>query len=165
MAWQYPTPPMNPGVGMSEEAGRVTRPRRLPLASHTPSPLAFSHPGVPKALVPRSAVSALGVQMVCRLAEHRPTRLACAPSSLSQPFLTPLTGLWIPAPPWPHPDQARSPAIPRTTPGCILHVVCSKLPGPGKSRTFHLDGQHNGTCPAVPAAASGSCSPQGDPGW
>lgn len=79
--------PHEPRGGDSEEAGRVTRPRHLPLATRTPSPLAFSHTGVPKALVPRSAVSALAVQMVCRLAEHRPTRLACAPSSLSlSPF-------------------------------------------------------------------------------
>lgn len=44
------------------------------------------------------------VQMVCTLAEHRPSQPGlCTLFSHSQPSLTPLIGLWIPAPPWPHP--------------------------------------------------------------
>ena len=56
----------------------------LPLATHTPSPLAFFHTGVPKALVPRSAVSALVFRWSAHSLSTDPPSQACAPSSLTR---------------------------------------------------------------------------------
>lgn len=123
--------------------------------------------GCPKPWSPDQPPQLPRVQMVCRLAEHRPSQpgLCTPPFSLSQPSDT---SHW--------PVDSRPSLAPPLTPGSKpshshsytwLYSPCCLLsaPGPGKSRTFQLDGEHDGACPAVPAAISGPCSPRGDPGW